>query len=319
MQLFRGIPVRADRPCALTIGNFDGLHRGHRALLRQLAARAHASSLPTSMLPTSVLTFEPHPREYFSPDEAPARLTSLREKVALMAANDIDRVYVCRFSARFAALTADEFIEQVLVRGFAARHLLIGDDFRFGAGRDGDFARLQAAGRTHGFSVEAMPTLLIEGERASSSAVRKALASGELDHAARLLDRPYSIAGRVKHGDRIGRQLGFPTANLRFFHRRPALSGVFAVRVEGLDSHLIAGIANVGLRPTASDTHEPRLEVHLLDWTGDCYGACLRVHFLHKLRDEIRFPSLEALKAQIARDEHAARDWFHHYPDHFHR
>jgi riboflavin kinase/FMN adenylyltransferase len=314
MQLFRGIPVRADQPCALTIGNFDGLHRGHRALLRQLADKAHASGLPTS-----VLTFEPHPREYFSPDEAPARLTSLREKVALMAANGIDRVYVCRFSSRFAALTADEFIDQVLVRGFATRHLLIGDDFRFGAGRAGDFAHLQAAGRVHDFSVEAMPTLLIEGERASSSAVRKALASGDLTHAARLLDRPYSIAGRVKHGDKLGRQLGFPTANLRFFHRRPALSGVFAVSVEGLDSRYIGGIANVGLRPTASATHEPRLEVHLLDWAGDCYGACLRVHFLHKLRDETRFPSLEALKAQIARDEHAARDWFHHSPDNFHR
>jgi riboflavin kinase/FMN adenylyltransferase len=312
MQLFRGIPVRADRPCVLTIGNFDGLHRGHQALLRQLADAARARALPAS-----VLTFEPHLREYFCPGEAPARLTSLREKVSIMAASGMDRIHVCHFTPRFAALPAAGFIDRVLLCGVAVRHLLIGDDFRFGAGRGGDFACLQAAGQAHGFTVEAMPTLAIEGERASSSAVRQALASGDLAHAVRLLGRPYSIAGRVKRGDRIGRQLGFPTANIQFHRRRPALSGVFAVRVEGLDGRRIAAIANVGLRPTASAANEPRLEVHLLDWTGDCYGACLRVHFLHKLRDEIRFPSLDALKAQITRDEHNARDWFHHHPDSF--
>jgi riboflavin kinase/FMN adenylyltransferase len=311
MQVFRGIPAQADQPCVLTIGNFDGLHLGHQALLRLLADKAVSLGLPTA-----VLTFEPHPRELFSPEDAPARLTSLREKLLLLGASGIDRVYICHFTHRFARLDAQTFVDPVLVRGLAPRHLLIGDDFCFGARRAGNFALLQAAGRKHGFAVEAMPTLTVEGERASSSAVRQALASGALDHAARLLGRPYSIAGRVVHGDQIGRTLGFPTANLHFRHRHPALLGVFAVAVEGIGSgERRPAIANVGLRPTASQGVEPRLEVHVLDWAGNCYGKLLRVHFLHKLRAEIRFPSLDALKTQIAHDEIAARDWFSLHPD----
>ncbi|MDR2690564.1 MAG: bifunctional riboflavin kinase/FAD synthetase [Azoarcus sp.] len=309
MQVFRGIPAQASQACVLTIGNFDGLHLGHQALLRLLADKAMALGLPTA-----VLTFEPHPRELFSPEDAPARLTSLREKLLLLGASGVDRVYIGHFTRRFATLDAQTFVD-ALVRGLAPRHLLIGDDFCFGARRGGDFALLQTAGQEHGFTVEAMPTLTVGGERASSSAVRQALASGALDHAARLLGRPYSIAGRVVHGDQIGRKLGFPTANLHFRHRRPALRGVFAVAVEGIGPARRPAIANVGLRPTASQGVEPRLEIHVLDWAGHCYGKVLRVHFLHKLRAEVRFPSLDALKTQIAHDEIAARDWFSLHPD----
>lgn len=305
MQVFRGIPERAQQACVLTIGNFDGLHRGHQALLKLLTDKASALGVPAV-----VLTFEPHPREYFSAHDAPARLASLREKLLLLSSCGIDRVHVCRFNARFAAQPAAAFIEDVLIRGLRVRHVFVGDDFRFGARRTGDFAMLQRAGQAHGFGVESMPTLDVGGERASSSAVRNALAAGDLAHAAQLLGRPYSIAGKIMHGDKIGRQLGFPTINIQLKHRRPPLSGVFAVGVEGLEDRWIAGVANVGVRPTATDSGQPRLEVHLLGWSGDCYGAHPRIHFLHKLREEIRFASLDALKTQIARDTDAARDWF---------
>lgn len=310
MQVFRGIPERADTAAVLTIGNFDGVHLGHQALLELLTGKAHALGLPAV-----VLTFEPHPREYFSPTDAPARLASLREKLLLLDAAGVDRCYVCRFDARFASQSAQSFIEDTLVRGLAVRHLFIGDDFRFGARRQGDFAMLQAAGQVHGFGVESMPTLCADGERVSSSAVRAALAADDLGRAARLLGRAYSIAGRVGHGDKLGRQLGFPTANIQMKHRRPALSGVFAVSVEGLAGGRIAGVANIGVRPTATDSGRARLEVHLFDWTQDCYGAHIRVHFLHKLRAERKFESLDALTAQIARDADAARAWFAAHPD----
>ncbi|MDR2924630.1 MAG: bifunctional riboflavin kinase/FAD synthetase [Azoarcus sp.] len=305
MRFFRGFHAPAGQPCALTIGNFDGLHLGHQALLSLLADRAGERGLPAS-----VLTFEPHPREFFSPLDAPARLTSLREKLLLLGDNGVNHAHVQRFDARFARLGAEEFIQSVLVRGLKVRHLLIGDDFHFGTRRDGDFDMLRRAGHMCGFGVEAMPTLSVAGERASSSAVRRALAAGELAHAARLLGRSYSIAGQVAHGNQLGRQIGFPTLNIALRHRRPVLSGVFAVEVEGLSGERIKGVANVGVRPTVGDAPQPRLEAHLLDWSGECYGAHLRVHFFHKLRDEIRFPSLDALKAQIGQDAQAARGWF---------
>ncbi len=310
MQVFRGIPERADGPSVLTIGNFDGLHLGHQALLKLLTDKAR-----TLGLPAVVLTFEPHPREYFAPADAPARLASLREKLLLLAASGVDRTHVCRFDARFAARSAQSFIDDGLVRGLGTRHLFIGDDFRFGAKRQGDFAMLQAAGCAQGFGVESMPTLEVDGERVSSSAVRAALAADDLDHAARLLGRPYSIAGRVTHGDKLGRHLGYPTANVQLKHRRPALGGVFAVGVEGLAERPVSGVANIGIRPTATDEARPRLEVHLFDWDQDCYGAHLRVHFLHKLRDERKFDSLEALTAQIRRDAEAARAWLSRHPN----
>ncbi|MDX5364278.1 MAG: bifunctional riboflavin kinase/FAD synthetase [Pseudazoarcus pumilus] len=308
MQVLRGIPERAAQPSVLTIGNFDGVHRGHQALLEMLVQKACACAAAAT-----VLTFEPHPREYFSPQNAPARLASLRDKLLQLSQNGVDRVHVCRFNAAFAGLSAERFIEDVLVRGLDVRHLIIGDDFRFGAKRQGDFALLQQAGARLGFGVEAMPTLADGAVRVSSSAVRDALAAGELDRAAALLGRPYSIAGRVVSGRRLGRSIGYPTANIVLRHSRPALSGVFAVKVEGLGEGCIAGVANLGSRPTVGGD-KPNLEVHLLDWQGDCYGAHLRVHFLHKLRDEARYDSLEALTRQIRRDEDAARAWFARNP-----
>ena len=305
MQVFRGIPELGAQSSVLTIGNFDGVHRGHQALLARLTDTARALALPAV-----VLTFEPHPREYFSPADAPARLSTLREKLLLLAACGVDRVHVCRFDAHFAALGAEQFVDEVLVRGLGVRHFIIGDDFRFGAGRVGDFAFLQTRGAQRGFGVEAMPTLDVAGERASSSAVREALAAGDLAHAARLLGRPYSIAGRVIDGNKLGRTLGFPTANIQLKQRKPALSGVFAVAVEGLAPTPVAGVASIGVRPTVAQTARPTLEVHLFDWQRDCYGAHLRVHFLNKQRDEAKYDSLAALTAQISRDAEQARAWF---------
>ncbi len=309
MQVFRGIPARAAQPSVLTIGNFDGVHLGHQALLRTLVAKARSLAVPAT-----VLTFEPHPLEYFSPDNAPARLTAMREKMLLLAANGVDQVNICRFDARFAAIEAQTFIESMLMEGLNVNHLIIGDDFRFGAQRRGDFPLLEAAGRQYGFGVEAMPTLSLREQRISSSAVRAALAAGELKYAAELLGRPYNIAGRVAHGRQLGRQIGYPTANIPMKHRKPALTGVFVVWVEGLSDHPVPGVANVGVRPTVSRSGRPTLEVHLFDWNKECYGMHLRVHFLHKLRSETKFDSIEALTAQIARDAAQARDWLANNP-----
>ena len=309
MQVSRGVPERAEHPTVLTIGNFDGIHLGHRRLLSMLRDQARRFGLPST-----VLTFEPHPREFFTPGQAPARLASLREKLTMLSECGVDRVAVLRFDTRLAALTAEQFIGRVLVDGLHVRHLIIGDDFRFGAQRQGDFAMLCRAGREHRFGVEAMHTLDLAGERVSSSAVRSALAEGDMAHAARLLDRPYSIAGRVVQGDRIGRTLGFPTANLQLKRRRLPLAGIFAVSVQGLAQQVVQGVASVGVRPTVTDSGRPTLEVHLLDFAGDCYGAHLRVNFLHKLRDEAKYPSLEALAAQIACDVRLAREWFASHP-----
>jgi riboflavin kinase / FMN adenylyltransferase len=305
MLVFRTVPDRASSPTVLAIGNFDGLHLGHRALLERLTGKAKALGLPAS-----VMTFEPHPRELFTPEQAPARLTSLREKLGLLEANGIERAYVLHFSRKLAALTAEEFIENVLVRGLAVKHLIIGDDFRFGRGRKGDFAMLQQAGVAHGFGVEAMHTIDIDGERVSSSAVREALAAGDLEHAARLLGRPYNISGRVVHGDKIGRRIGYPTANIQLKRKRTALKGVFAVTVTGLDKRHLPGAASLGVRPTLGDALKPVLEVHLLDFDRQIYGQHVTVHFLHKLRDEAKFASLESLTAQIDRDVTATRNYF---------
>ncbi|MBS0355258.1 MAG: bifunctional riboflavin kinase/FAD synthetase [Proteobacteria bacterium] len=305
MQVFRGIPERTEHGCVLTIGNFDGVHRGHQALLAKLTAKARATGLPSS-----VLTFEPHPREYFAHENRPRRLTSLREKIQLLAAQGVDRLYIGRFNARFASLTAEQFIEDILIRGLGVRDLMIGDDFRFGKSRKGDFAMLQHAGQTAGFTVEAMHTLVHEGERVSSSAIRAALSDGDMPHAARLLGRPYSISGRVMHGDKIGRTIGFPTANIQLKHRSPPLMGIYTVSVDGLADKPWPGVASIGVRPTINDAGRATLEVNLFDWSADCYDAHLRVNFLRKQRDEERYDSLEALTAQIARDADEARTYF---------
>ncbi len=304
MRVFRGFSRPVPGPTAVAIGNFDGVHRGHGALLARLGDVAREFSLP----PT-ILTFEPHPREFFSPASAPARLTTFREKLELLAEAGIAQAMVCRFNAAFAALSADQFIERVLMRGLRVRHLIIGDDFRFGKGRAGDFTLLQAAGAEHGFAVEAMGSVTVDGERVSSSGVRAALAAGEMEHAARLLGRPYIIDGQVAHGDKIGRQLGFATANIRIKHNPLPMTGVFAVAVSGLGDQPLPGVANLGIRPTMGGTR-PLLEVHLFDFDRDIYGAHISVRFVHKLRDEQRFPNFDALKAQIAADAAAARAFF---------
>lgn len=305
MQFFRTIPAQATTSRVLAIGNFDGLHLGHRALLERLAATARQHALPSA-----VMTFEPHPRELFAPEQAPARLTSLREKLALIEACGIDEVHLLHFNRKLADLTAEEFVERILVRGLGVRHLIIGDDFRFGKGRGGDYAMLQEAGQRHGFGVEAMHTIEIDGERVSSSAVRDALGAGDLEHAARLLGRPYCIAGRVVHGDKIGRRLGWPTANVQLKRKRVALTGVFAATVSGLDKRHLPGAASLGVRPTLGLGLRPVLEVHLFDFDQEIYGAHVTVHFLHKLRDEMKFDSFEALTVQIACDVAVTRDYF---------
>ena len=300
MVVTHGSLQRARGRCALTIGNFDGVHRGHRALIERVTEKARELDLTSC-----VLTFEPHPREFFAPAAAPARLTRLRDKLALIAEAGIGRVHIARFDARFAALGAERFISEVLVQGLGTRWLLVGRDFRFGERRAGDYSALEAAGKRHGFALEAMPDVLFEGVRVSSSAVRAALAAGDLRTAERLLGHPYTISGRVAHGAKLGRGLGFPTANL-ILRRAPPLSGVFVVEVDGLGR----GVASLGRRPTVNPVPVPLLEVHLFDLDRDLYGEHLRVRFREKLRDERKYDGLEALKAAIARDARQAREYF---------
>lgn len=306
MRILRSIPAAAAAPIALTIGNFDGVHVGHQAMLSRLRELAHGDGLPAC-----AMTFEPHPREFFAPDQAPPRLTSLREKLELLAAEGVDRAHVLRFDYRLAQITAEDFIERVLVKGLGVRRLLIGDDFRFGARRAGDFALLQKYSDALGYSVETMSSVLVDGERVSSTAVRKTLHEGDLARAARLLGRPYSISGYVVRGDGLGRQLGFPTANVRIRHNRPPLAGIFAVEVRGdVEGAPLRGVASLGVRPTVKEQGEPLLEVYVFDFAEDLYGRHLRVDFLHKFRDEEKFADVAAMTKQIARDTEDARAFF---------
>jgi riboflavin kinase/FMN adenylyltransferase len=282
--------------CALTIGNFDGVHRGHRALIDRVIAKGREAKLTSC-----VLTFEPHPREFFAGEAAPARITRLRDKLELMEKAGVEHVHVARFDARFAALSAQRFVDEVLVRGLGVQWLIVGRDFRFGAGRKGDFSSLEQ----HGFPVEAMPDVQFEGKRVSSSAVRAALNAGDLRGAERLLGHPYTISGRVAHGAKLGKGLGFPTANI-VLRRPPPIAGIFVVEVDNYGH----GVASVGRRPTVNPVPVPLLEVHLFDHEADLYGEHLRVRFLKKLRDEEKFDGLPALQAAIARDAEQARRYF---------
>lgn len=287
-----------NEPHAVTIGNFDGLHLGHQAMLARLQDVARVRGLPTC-----VLSFEPHPREFFVPADAPARLSSLREKAERLHQLGIDRLHVFRFNHAFATLPAEQFIRQVLVNTLHARYVLVGDDFRYGTRRTGDFKLLAASGQTLGFDTDALPTVELAGERASSTGVRTALAAGDLAHARRLLGRPYSITGRVVHGDKLGRNIGFPTANIQLKHNRPPLLGIFAVEVSGIDGRVLPGVASLGVRPTVKSAGAaPVLEAHLFDFNADIYSQRVRVDFLHKLRDEEKYPDLQSLIAQIGRD-----------------
>jgi riboflavin kinase/FMN adenylyltransferase len=302
VQVIRGLSQSSHDRIALTIGNLDGVHRGHQAMLTRLSEAAEDLALPSA-----VLTFDPHPREFFAPDSAPPRLSTLRDKLERFASNGVARVHVARFDARLAKLSAEEFIEQVLVRKLKVGWILVGDDFRFGRDRVGDLALLRT--RAASFSVEAMPTVMIDGERASSSAVRAALAAGDVERATRLLGRPYAMSGHVAHGDKLGRNLGFPTANI-VLRRKPPLSGIFAVRVHGLGGGSRAGVASLGVRPTVKEDAKPLLEVFLFDFDESIYGRRVGVEFLHKLRDEERYSDLAALTRQIRIDVAQARDYF---------
>jgi len=293
-------------PHAVTIGNFDGVHLGHQAILAEVTRAAESGGYASC-----VVTFEPHPRELFSPHAAPTRLSSLREKCELLFEHGIDRVQVLRFNRAFANLSADAFIDQVLVQGLNAKWVMIGDDFCFGAKRGGDLALLQRAGQQLGFEVHAMHTVKAgagdAAMRVSSSAVRELLSAGDVGRAARLLNRAYSISGRVVHGDKLGRTLGWPTANVQMRHNRPPLTGIYAVTVEGLGGRPLNGVASIGVRPTVTDSGVVKLEVYLFDFDEDIYGRHIRVDFLKKIRDEEKFSDLETLKRQIAQDADEAR------------
>ena len=316
MQVFRGLRHPGIAPaCALTIGNFDGVHRGHQAMLALLTNEARHRGLPSC-----VLSFEPHPRDYFAaragtPEQAPRRVATLRDKLSELERCGIDQAVVMRFDARFAGQSPQAFIDDVLVHGLGARYVLVGDDFRFGAKRAGDYTMLDAAGARQGFDVARMLSYEVHGLRVSSSAVREALGSGDMPRAAALLGRTYSISGHVLHGRKLGRELGTPTLNLRFGHPRPAAQGVFVVRVLGLAGEPLPGVASLGVRPTIEDGGGQRLEVFCLQWPealgrDGAYGRCVKVELLHKLHDERRYASLEALREGIGRDIAEAQAWF---------
>ena len=296
MRVFRHFPTAQHLPCAVAIGNFDGMHLGHQALLKKLIETARAANLSSA-----VMTFEPQPREFFSSETAPSRLSSLREKLEYFAEAGVENTYVCRFNERFAKLSPHQFMQIILRDSLNAKSILVGDDFRFGAMRAGsvlDFIEAK-------FNLVSLPQVDIQGARVSSTRVRNALAVGDLQVATQLLNRPYSISGKVVHGAKRGRELGFPTANVHMWHERPALTGVYAVKLDGLNA-----VANIGVRPTIAGISKLMLEVHVLDFDGNLYGKHVHVEFLHKIRDEMKFASLDALKAQIKKDVAVARDLF---------
>ena len=313
MQVFRGTHHPGIAPaCALTIGNFDGVHRGHQAMLALLRSEARHRGLPSC-----VMTFEPNPRDYFAalagkPERAPARIATLRDKLSELERCGIDQAVVLRFNAPFAAQSPQAFIDDVLVAGLHTKYVLVGDDFRFGAKRVGDYQMLDAAGQQSGFDVARMNSYEVHGLRVSSSAVRQALAAGDMAAVATLLGRPYSISGHVIHGAKLGRTLGFRTLNLRFAHPRPAAMGIFAVWVHGLTAEPLDGVASLGKRPTVDDSGRVLLEVYCLDWPAALgaeggYGKLVSVELLHKLRDEARYDGLPALTEAIRKDADDAR------------
>jgi riboflavin kinase/FMN adenylyltransferase len=320
MKVFRGFHHPGVAPaCALTIGNFDGVHRGHQAMLALLRGEAQQRGVPSC-----VLTFEPHPRDYFAetfkkPELAPARVGTLRDKLEDLARCGVDQIIVLPFDARLAAQSPQEFMHNVLVSGLGAKYVLVGDDFRFGKQRAGDYALLDATGESLGFDVARMNSYEVHGLRVSSSAVREALDQGRMTDAARLLGRPYTISGHVLHGRKLGRTLGFKTLNLRFAHWKPAASGIFTVLVHGLWHKPLRGVANLGVRPSLdpNDVNGGRvlLETHCLDWPDSlgaegAYGKIIRVELLHKLHDELKYDSLDALTQGIHQDCDTARAWF---------
>ncbi len=296
MQVYRHLPNIKSSPLALAIGNFDGMHLGHQALLSRLAEVAK-----TKKLTPAVMTFEPHPREFFTPLNAPERLCNLREKLEQFEVLGIEKVFVCAFNKSFAAISAQDFMQKILREKLNVNSILVGEDFKFGAKRAGTTADIAA----NGFYLISLPEVNKGGERVSSTRVRSALANGDLNLTNLLLGRNYSISGKVVHGAARGRQLGFPTANIHMRHERPALTGVYAVKLDGLN-----GVANLGVRPTIAGVPKLLLEVHVLDFNGNLYGKHVHVEFMQKIREEQKFASLDALKAQIAADIVVARQYF---------
>lgn len=316
MQVFRGFHHAALAPaCAVTIGNFDGVHRGHQAMLALLRSEAQHRGLPAT-----VLTFEPHPRDYFAslsgkPELAPSRIATLRDKLSELERCGVDQVVILPFDQALASLSPEAFIQQVLVDGLHAHYVLVGDDFRFGAKRAGDYAMLDAAGDAQGFDVARMLSYEVHGERVSSSVVREALTAGDMARVTTLLGRPYTVSGHVVHGAKLGRSLDCRTLNVRFGHDKPATCGIFVVRTHGLGGKPLEGVASLGVRPTVEDAGRVLLEVHCFDWPAELgseggYGKIVRVELLHKLRDEARYDGLDALQAAIHKDIADAKAFF---------
>ena len=306
MELIRGLHNLRPRHrgCVATIGNFDGVHLGHQAVIGQLAEKADSLCLPAV-----VITFEPQPMEYFAPDKAPSRLTRFREKLQALKRYAISRVLCLPFNKKLANLTYEEFIQQILVDGLDVKYLVVGDDFRFGKNREGHFEHLVEAGHQHGFQVVNMHTFAIDNERVSSTRIRHALEQGDMEQAEKLLGRDYRMGGRVAHGEKLGRELGYPTANIHIHRKVSPIHGIFAVEVFGLDEEPLTGVASIGTRPTVGGT-KVILEVFLFDFDQDIYGKHLQVSFLHKIRDEEHFESLEVLKEKIAEDVIKAKAYF---------
>ena len=310
MKVIRGIPPVANwTPCALTIGNFDGVHRGHQALLKKLVATAKAQNLQSC-----VMTFEPHPIEYFAPEKAPYRILSLRDKLEALAKVGIDQVLVVHFNQHFANLSPEEFVKTILVQGLQVKSILIGDDFHYGAKRAGNFSSLQEAGKAEGFSVERMDTLMESNERISSSAIRTALEQGHLEKARQLLGRPYMLSGHVLHGQKLGRSLGFPTLNIslanKLHRRKPAAQGIFIAQVHGLSDNPLPAVASLGQRPTVDDSGRYLLEVHIFNFNQSVYGKLVQIELIEKIRDEAKYNDLEALQNAIWQDALAAKNYF---------
>lgn len=345
MQIHRGYDLALPGGCAVTIGNFDGVHRGHQAMLALLTSEARHRGLPAC-----VLSFQPHPRDFFArlarsrdffarlaqsrdfsahlaqsrddlarrpgePAAVPARIATLRDKATALERCGVDHLLLVRFDQQLASMAPQRFVDRVLKQGLNARYVLVGDDFTFGARRAGNYTTLDQAGTAAGFDVARMMSYEVHGNRVSSSAVREALAAGDMARAEALLGRPYSISGHVQHGRKLGRELGFPTLNLAFGHPRPAASGIFVVQVHGLAGQPLPGVASVGVRPTVEDSGRVLVEAHCLQWPGSLgseggYGKCVRVELLHKLHDELKYPSLQALQDGIAADTAAARAWW---------
>jgi riboflavin kinase/FMN adenylyltransferase len=307
MRLINGLSPSGllDDGSVVTIGNFDGVHVGHQRMIEALAAEGRIRGLPVV-----VIVFEPQPLEFFVPDQAPSRLTRLREKAMQFARLPVDVVQLLRFDRALADLSPEVFIRQVLVEHLNVKLLVVGDDFRFGKGRSGDFSTLVAAGAEFGFEVRDTASIRVDGDRVSSTLIRQLLSAGDLDSAEKMLGRAFSICGRVMPGDQRGRTIGFPTANIAMARKNAPLEGVFAVTMHGLEQSPLPGVANIGIRPTVQGIPRLLLETHLLDFHGDLYGRRVEVRFHRKLRDERRFADLAALKAQIGRDVAAARDYF---------